>query len=394
MNDIGFHGLLTNNAFPSLTFVESGTPQDLLQRFEGVDTRMSQDETALRDLSVALIGTDVLENETSWTSWLTSHVASWVADSLFSAGRLSEILSHACAYAREYTLPSYHMIPSTALSHDVTDMGVYCGHASRNIRNRFVYQRFRYEPHIGSILIVPSGDYKVTDFSCVHYNDFELRHLSSFLLGSGVGRQGTFSIKQIDSYYAGGDASTSFPDDPLAVSSTTELLSITQNLAHFKVPVKIDGVLAIGQIPDVAQRLKKMHHHVNTDHTYHYTQKRINNHVHKNRYYNFETLSNHVYAPVVNKEYNSYRTVPSVIETNLHYYIQKRSVLWSDVLGKPDHNLYSLIGHTHAEYSPLLHTHPEYALTTHTHDTYTQAQIQSFLTYKQNYAVNNVRWLA
>ena len=95
------------------------------------------------------------------------------------------------------------------------------------------------------------------DCNSVHLNDIEFRQDASILLGLGS-QQGAFRIKQITGYYAGGDASTAFPDDPLAVDTTTELVNIGPTQAVFNVPIVVSGV-------DVEKRLKQPRHVLNGD---------------------------------------------------------------------------------------------------------------------------------
>ena len=370
---------LTDETFVNLVTdtlsYDSGT--DLKTRLAAIDSRQGTDESLLSTLSETLVGSNILGESQSWTSWVAQHVMNWGADAAFKQGMLHRVVEHCCDYVRAHYLPMWHWQSSTTTSMSLQPDTTYVGHATRNIRNRFVYKAHTYVPVATDMAIMPTGDMWRTDF--IHVYDGvhqELRNGAAFMLGKvGTSQEGTFLVKQIDDYWGGGDVSSSFPDDPLAIATSTELLEISATQATLSVPLTVMGVNILSRIrraehhtpeePIIQNIVKRttrhfhqstnVEHHDTYQHVVHKTVKRYDqfltgpdsyftyvapatNHTTRQSFNTLEVYHDHLYAPTKVYKTITQRIVPNWVSIEPVHILQTQrwNVPWSHILERPE----------------------------------------------------------
>ena len=353
---------LTNVTFPNLVSqgsisYDGGT--DLTTTINALDGRLTQDEGELHDLAIALAGTDFMSSTSAKENWLQTHVRDYVLDSVLKSSKLHQVYETANEWTISWGMMNHYLVSLTSTNRGYMPDQTWAGYSTREICNRFVYKRFRFQPSglWTPFNPVPAGDFFPTDMNCVHYNDIEVRGESSFLCGHGS-QEGKFRFKAVTSYYP--DASSQFPQDPLAVGTAQDLLIMDPSGANFHVHVNAPS-LSIGGIAvqpgGGSSDTYNTYHTINTDQ--HFTQNITRKHLHSHNNVNAGDQYFHYTAPsrtiinrsvnhqiqtfheqtvrqTINKTFKSTRVVPSQFFTEFNFFHQKRTVAWDSVLLKPD----------------------------------------------------------
>ena len=388
---------LTNVTFPNVvsqTSISYDGGTDLKTRIDGLDMRLTEDEGELHSMAVALAGTDFMQSETATQSWLQTHVRDYVLDSVLKNSKLHQVFETANEWTISWGMMSHYLVSLTSTNRGYIPDQTWAGYSTREICNRFVYKRFRFSPSglWTPLNPVPSGDFYPTDMNCVHYNDIEVRGDSSFLCGkAGSAQEGKFRFKAVTAYLP--DASSSYPDDPLAIHATSDLLIMDPTSATFHVHVNAPSlsINGIAVDPVASQTTNNTYHNYTNDH--HFTQNITRKHLHahhnvssdqhffyqaphrtvvnRNTQHVIQTFHDQTVRQTVNRTIKSTRVVPSQLFTEFNHYQQRRTVGWDSVLNKPDFAaLYASASHHHdSHYAAANHNHDSaYANANHNHD--------------------------
>ncbi len=170
--------LLVNQTFTAIQTdtlsYDSGT--DLKSRIEGIDSRLTNDESQLHSMASVLAGTDFMQSESSLQTWLATHVKDWVLDTALKQSKFHQIYESANLWSSNWMCPNDYIVSLTSHSKDYRPDDVFVGHSTRAIRNRFVYTRFTFHPSgltgLGSAFglgVIPSSDVLPCDMNIILY---------------------------------------------------------------------------------------------------------------------------------------------------------------------------------------------------------------------------------
>ena len=353
---------LSNVQFPNIvaaTTISYDGGTDLKTKIDGLDTRLTKDEGKLHSMAVALAGTEFMQSETVTQSWLQTHVRDYVLDSVLKSSKLHQVFETANEWTISWGMMNHYLVSLTSTDRGFLPDQTWAGYSTREICNRFVYKRFRFQPSglWTPLNPVPSGDFFPTDMNCVHLNDIEVRGQSSFLCGkAGSPQEGKFRFKAVTDYLP--DASSKFPDDPLAVHTASDILVMDPSVATFHVHVNTPS-LSIGGInvdPVATQTTNNTFHTINTDQifTQHISRKHLHAHhnvssdqhfhytaphrtvVNRNTSHVIQTFHDQTVMQTINRTIKSVKVVPSQFFTEFNSFSSKRQVSWDSVLSKPD----------------------------------------------------------
>ena len=363
---------------------------DLKTRIDGLDTRLTHDESELHVLAQSLAGSDVLASESSLSSWLTTHARDMILDTAFKSSKFHKIKVTAAEWVSDWCLPNYFLVHpeggsrSTGRAFDwYWSLG-----AGKDLTMRSVFARKFLDPThlpwVPGVMPWGSGDHYRISMDHIYYCDQEMRGEASILLGkAGAPHEASFRVKSVTSY-SEYTTSTFGADDPVHVLATTPLLIMDTQAANFYVPINTPAISIGGVLLDpnaLGDTNHHAHHHYHNKHHshQHITRKHLHSHTHLNDYtsmtyvspsvtknfhmvtHQTQTCFESTYRHTTHKLYKTVKVVPSFFHTEFHMTVPPRTVSWSKITNLPDFSaFYAGLNHNHdTQYAALGHHHDD-----------------------------------